>query len=197
MSGEPGELVIVHSLLGLRPSILEFAAELRTHGYMFTPLISSAGKVFNDYQSGREAIKELGGAEVVRRAQTAFSNLPERLCYAGFSMGAELAALGAGSRPGARGALLLHGAATLDDLELPRWPSCVPVQIHFAEDDPWIDHDAVHSFQVSVTEAGSPVEVYTYPGGGHLFADRQLDDYDHDSTRLALDRAAAFLAQVS
>ncbi|MEZ5776443.1 MAG: dienelactone hydrolase family protein [Hyphomicrobiaceae bacterium] len=69
------------------------------------------------------------------------------------------------------------------------WPRSVPLQIHTAEHDPWVDLDEARALAY---EAGGTL--FLYPGSGHLFADPGLPDYDRASAELMLSRVLAFIA---
>jgi hypothetical protein len=54
------------------------------------------------------------------------------------------------------------------------------------------DIDAARPFVESHPEA----EMFLYPGGGHLFADSSLPDYDEGATKLVLERSLDLLERV-
>jgi dienelactone hydrolase len=58
-------------------------------------------------------------------------------------MGVAHAELLAASRPGTLGAVLMHGAVPVEGLSeffgVDRWPEGVPVQVHYAAEDPWVE----------------------------------------------------------
>jgi dienelactone hydrolase len=139
------EVILFHSVLGLRPGVLGAADRLRAAGHtVHTPDLFD-GEVFDDIEDGMRKGETLGYHEVARRAREAVAGLPAGLVYAGFSMGTIHAQLLAASRPGALGAVLMHGAAPVDALGeffgVERWPERVPVQVHYAAADPWVEVD--------------------------------------------------------
>jgi dienelactone hydrolase len=94
----------------------------------------------------------------------------------------------AASRPGALGAVLMHGAVPVEGINeffgVERWPQGVPVQVHYAAEDPWV-------------QAGEAAfEEHAYPGPGHLFADPDLPGYDLASSEEMWRRVLAFLDRV-
>jgi dienelactone hydrolase len=97
------------------------------------------------------------------------------------------------TRPGARGALLYHGALPPSEFGGP-WPEAVPVQIHFMDRDPWAEEDlaAAEALVKEVEDA----ELFIYPGSGHLFADPSSTDYDGQAAALLKERTLAFLDRV-
>ncbi len=124
----------------------------------------------------------------------AADGLPGELVYAGFSLGVMPAQLLAQTRPGARGALLLHGC--LPPAEFGGdWPAGVPVQIHAMDADPFFveeagDIDAARALVASTTSA----ELFLYPGDQHLFTDNSLAAYDERAANLLMERVLGFLS---
>ena len=121
--------------------------------------------------------------------------LPNELVYAGMSLGVMPAQKLAQTRPGARGAVLLH--ATFPPSEFGgAWPSAVPVQVHFMEEDEFGlegDLDAARELENTVESA----ELFLYSGNGHVFTDSSVPDYDEDATTLVKQRVLAFLDRVA
>ena len=153
------EVVLFHSILGLRPGVIAAADRLRAAGHtVHTPDLFD-GEVFDDLDDGMRKKEALGYQEIARRAREA-AKLPAALVYAGFSMGATYAELLAASRPGALGAVLMHGAESVEALSefigVERWPPGVPVQVHLAAEDPWVEAEEVGSLGDDVRGPGLP-----------------------------------------
>src|SRR5215216_1680182 len=151
--GSMAEIVLFHSALGLRPGVTAAAYRLRAAGHTVHVPDYYDGEVFDDLDEGLRKCDALGYAEIVRRAREAVAELPAGLIFAGFSLGAVPAELLAASRPGARGALLIHSAIpveALGEFGVERWPEGVPVQVHYADDDPWVER---RRWKLSVTPA--------------------------------------------
>jgi dienelactone hydrolase len=100
------------------------------------------------------------------------------------------------TRPGARGALLLHACVPTSEFGS-GWPAGVPVQIHGMDADPFFagegDIDAARELVDSTADA----ELFVYPGEQHLFADSSLPSYDAEATALLRQRVLAFLDRVA
>ena len=185
------EIVLFHSALGLRPAVHRFADALRGAGHtVHTPDLYD-GEVFDDLDAGVAKRDALGIPEIARRGAAAVEGLGDDLVYAGFSLGTGPAQMLAQTRPGARAALLMHGALPPDAFEVP-WPSEVPVEIHTKQSDPWVDMDAAHA----VVAAARDGALHTYPGEAHLFADPDLPGYDAEAATLMLERAMRFVERV-
>ena len=168
------EVVLFHSVLGLRPGVISAADRLRSAGHTVHAPDLFDGEVFDDLDDGMRKEEALGYREIARRAREAVTGLPEGLVFAGFSMGAVHAELLAASTPGARGAVLMHGAVPVEGLGefgVERWPEGVPVQVHYAAEDPWVEAEEVAAFADAGKRAGAAFEEHAYPGSGHLFAD--------------------------
>ncbi|MBA3616483.1 MAG: dienelactone hydrolase family protein [Rubrobacteraceae bacterium] len=73
------------------------------------------------------------------------------------------------------------------------WPGAVPVQVHYAAEDPWVEAEEVEALSDAVGLAGAAFEEHTYPGSGHLFADLDLPEYDRASSDAMWRHALAFI----
>jgi dienelactone hydrolase len=110
------EVVLFHSVLGLRPGVIAAAERLRAAGHtVHTPDLYD-GEVFDDLDDGSRKEDALGYQEIARRAREAVAELPAGLVFAGFSLGAVHAEVLAASRAGALGAVLMHGAVPVEGL---------------------------------------------------------------------------------
>ena len=195
------EVVLFHSVLGLRPGVIVAAEGLRGAGHTVHTPDYYDGEVFDDLDEGMRKEEALGYRELARRASEFVTRLPDGLVYAGFSLGAVHAEVLAASRPGALGAVLMHGAVPVEALGeyfgVERWPAGVPVQVHYAADDPWVEaKEEVAPLGEAVRGAGAAFEAYTYPGSGHFFADPDLPEYDRASSEEMWRRVLAFLDRI-
>ena len=187
------EVALFHSAQGLRRGVVGFADDLRHGGHVVHTPDLFDGAVFERLDDGIAFRDEIGLPELIQRATDAVAELPPATVMAGFSMGAAAAAYLAAHRPEARGNVQMHAAIPLAELGVDAWPP-VPVQVHFAVDDPWVDARDVRSLAEAVRGAGVDIEEFSYPGSGHLFADPDLPEYDEASSRLMRERVLAFLA---
>jgi dienelactone hydrolase len=195
------EVVMLHSVLGLRPGVLGAAERLRAVGHtVHTPDLFD-GEVFDDLDEGMRTEEAIGFRGIARRAEEAVAGLPAELVFAGFSMGISYTEWLTASRPGSLGAVLMHGAVPVEALTeyfgIERWPEGVPVQVHYAVDDPWVEkEEEVDPLGREVREAGAAFEEYVYPGSGHLFADPDFTEYDRASSEAMWERVIAFLDRI-
>ena len=184
------DVVLLHSALGLRPAVRRTAERLTAAGHrMHVPDLYD-GRVFDDVDEGVAHLQRLGWSSLVQRAEAV--DAPADAVHVGWSMGAGLAIHLAQTRPGARGVLLLHGGGIEAD---DAWPA-VPVALHTAVDDPWVDAGYPEALLAAAARAGAPASWHVYPGPGHLFDDDDHPDHDPRSAALLWQRAMAFLAEL-
>jgi dienelactone hydrolase len=185
------EIVLYHHAHGLTPGVRAIADELRAAGHtVHTPDLYD-GNVFEDIEEGLGYARETGFGEILERGVRAADDYPNEVVYAGLSLGAMPAQKLAQTRPGAKGAVLLHGAIPASEFG-DAWPADVPVQIHLMEQDEFAlegDLDAARELDETVDGA----ELFTYPGDRHLFTDSGLADYDERAAAQVKQRVLAFL----
>jgi dienelactone hydrolase len=197
-------VVLFHHAQGLRPDVRAWADSLREAGHeVETPDLYEVDATdkhetltFDRLEEGIAHRDEVGLPTLIARAGEFLEDMPADLVYAGFSMGASAAHYFAVTRPGARGALLMHGTAPPQSFGGAGWPASTHAQLHYATGDPYLDAENIAAFERSVGEAGAPLEVFTYPGIRHLFADPDGPDYDRASAELMLERELEFLANL-
>ena len=189
------ETVLFHSVLGVRPAVRAWAERLRAAGHVVHVPDLYDGEVFDDYTAAFAHVERIGGIPaLIERTHAVVAHLANDLVYAGFSNGSVSAQLLAATRPGARGALLIHGCVPLEMLGAERWPDGVPVQVHVSAGDPYHDRAHERALRESVETAGGTFELFRYPGAAHLFADSGLPaEYDAASAELMLGRAIEFV----
>ena len=192
------EVILLHSVLGLRPGIDAAADRLRAAGHVVhTPDLFEGDGPLDSYEAGAERVGRIGVPAIVGRARAAVEPFGPNLVYAGFSLGAALAAGLAARRPGARGAILMSGAPNPAAVGATSWPAGVPAQIHMSVGDPGRNPDWIAELSAFVRAGGSTCDVFDYPGSGHLFADPGLPaEYDEASAELMWGRVTDFLAQI-
>lgn len=185
-------IMLFHSTYGLRPAVHAAADRLRAAGHEVRVPDIFAGHTFETVEEGLAFQQETGKEELLKRAVLAAAPYSDSgLVYAGFSFGASVAQTLALGDAKARGLLMFHGtsdiaeSASVDEL---------PVQLHVADPDPFETHDWLNSWYLQMRRTGADVEIYRYPGAGHLFTDAELPDFDQASAELAWKVAIGFLA---
>jgi dienelactone hydrolase len=184
------EIVLFHHAQGLTRGVVSFADALRAAGHVVHTPDLYEGATFDDLDAGVGHAQEIGFGTVLERGLAAAGSLPDDVVYAGFSLGVLPAQHLAQTRPGARGALLLHG--TFPPGEFGDWPAGLPLQIHTMEDDDWGDVDVARELVSAVDGA----ELFLYPGEAHLFTDDGLAAFDAGAADLVRQRVLALLDRV-
>jgi dienelactone hydrolase len=152
--------------------------------------------VFSDREGALQKVQTLGFDGILARALDAVARLPPEVVYVGFSNGGACAELAAATRAGARGAVLIHAPLMLKDLGWPEWPTHVPVQVHFARQDPLRAQAVIDRLGQRVRLSGSAFEAFDYDAPGHLFTDPGFPAYSQHATDQVVGRVAAFLGNV-
>lgn len=150
------------------------------------------GDVFDAYDDALDFATLIGYPELMRRALAATEGLRDGFAVAGFSNGAGMAEFIA-TRRRVGGVLMFSGALPLIALHEDTWPDGVPAQIHYTADDPFRTQQHIDSVASAVRAAGATIEVFDYPGDGHLFTDASLiKEYDEASAELFWERVLSF-----
>lgn len=172
-------VVLFHSMYGLRPAVHAAADDLREAGHEVHVPDLFDGRTADSATEGMALKDEIGQEVLLKRAIEATAPLGERgLVYAGFSLGGAVAQNLALADSRARGLLLLHGTSDIaDDTAVDE----LPVQLHVADPDPFEPHDWLNAWYLRMGRAGADVEVYRYPGAGHLYTDPDLPDHDPEA----------------
>jgi dienelactone hydrolase len=187
------DLLLFHHAQGLTAGCLSFADELRAAGHLVHAPDLYDGKTFTELADGVAYAEQIGFDRVIERGRLAAESLPNDIVYAGFSLGVLPAQMLAQTRPGAKGALLLHAAIPISEFG-GTWPDGVPLQIHMMDADEWAlppNEDLDVARHLAETIEGA--ELFLYPGDRHLFADNSLPDYDESAATLLKQRVLSFL----
>jgi dienelactone hydrolase len=189
------EILLFHHVQGLTPGVHAFADRLRQAGHTVHVPDLFDGRHFDDIPSGLAHVQELGFGTVIERGAAVARQLPEKLVYAGFSMGVLPAQMLAQTRPGATGALLMESCVPVSEFG-GSWPGAVPVQVHGMDDDwSFVGEGDIEAARALVAEAPDG-ELFLYPGDRHLFADPSLPTFDPEAAALLTERVLAFLERV-
>ncbi len=185
------EVVLFHHAHGLTSGCLAFADELRAAGHVVHAPDLYDGQIFAELDDGVGYAQQVGFATIAERGRLAAGSLPSELVYVGMSLGVMPAQELAQTRPGAKGAVLLHAAVPPSEFG-GAWPPGVPLQMHLMEQDEFAleeDLDAARELDETVESA----TLFLYPGDRHLFTDSSLAEYDEEAASLVKQRVLAFL----
>jgi dienelactone hydrolase len=187
------EILLFHHAQGQTAGLLDFADQLRDAGHTVHAPDLYDGQTFDTLDAGVAYAAGIGFGEIIERGTRAADELPEELVYAGFSLGVLPAQSLAQTRPGARGALLLHACVPPAEFGS-SWPDDVPVQIHGMDADPFFAGEGDLDAARALVESTRQAELFVYPGEQHLFADSSLPSYDAEATALLSQRILSFLS---
>lgn len=152
------------------------------------------GRVFEDYEEAGEFAESIGFPTLMEIAEAAVSDMPDRFIAAGFSNGGGMAEFVATRRP-VRGVLMLSGALDLAMIGVEAWPNAVPAQIHSTIGDPFRSQEGIDAVAALANDAGASIEIFDYPGAGHLFTDPSLpNEFGPHATELLWSRVLPFCA---
>jgi dienelactone hydrolase len=188
--GRVAHVVLFHSVYGRRPAVLAAAGRLRAAGHTVIAPDLYAGQLAATVDEGFALCAQIGWPVIVGRARQALDGLPAETVLAGLSMGASVAAALLGERPGVAGLLLLHNTGGRDAEDA---RPGLPLQLHIADPDVYQPAAEVIAWEQDMTDAGAAVEVFRYPGAGHLFTDPGAPGHDSRAAGLAWRRSLRFL----
>ena len=189
-------VVLFHSVLGVRQGVLDAAERLRGEGHEVVVPDLFDGRTFDTYEPALDfALKETGFPTLLGRAVGAVADVSDGFVVAGFSLGCAMAAYVATQRQ-VSGGLMIAGAIPVSGFgDGVTWPPGVPAQTHATLADPWREQEEIDEAVRDVKSGGGTIEVFDYPGSGHLFTDPTLpDEYDAATTELFWNRALPFVA---
>jgi dienelactone hydrolase len=173
------QVVVFHSVLGLRPAELLAAERFRAAGHVVHTPDLYAGATATTLDDGFAIMDRVGWDVITGRAADALRDRPAETVLAGFSMGAGVVDAVLPHRTGTAGVLLFHGLAAV--------PAGIPAQLHVADPDPFAPPEDVAAWRAAHTQ------VFTYPGAGHFYTDEDLPDHDAHAAALTWERALDFL----
>ena len=188
------DIALFHSVLGVRPGILDAADRLRAAGHEVLVVDQYNDRVFDDYDEASAFAEAIGYPALMGLALEAVADLPDGFTVAGFSNGAAMAEYVATQRI-VGGALLFSGALSVEILGAERWPTGVSVQVHYMLHDPFREQAGIDALSREAAAAGGSVALFDYPGSGHLFTDASRPaEYDTHAAELLWSRVLPFCA---
>jgi carboxymethylenebutenolidase len=163
-------VLVVHDWYGLLPHVRTACDELAGVGLVAVAPDLYHGRSTTDPGQAEELMEALDEDRALARLEAAVEVLRRHtgggpVAGLGFSMGGDLVLRQATT--GTLEAVAVY-YATLGEQEAAR-VRC-PVLLQLAEDDEWDPHATPERFEAALRAAGTPVEVRTWPGTEHSFA---------------------------
>ncbi len=181
-------VLLLHSVLGLRPAVVALAARLTAAGHPTLAPDLYGGRSTPDVEEGFRLRAQIGHYELMRLTREAALELPDEAVLAGISMGAGLAGDLWVERPRAAGVIFLSGPGPWRS---ERFDTESPVAMHMARPDPWDTEEDVEQWIEGALDR--PLTVHRYDGVGHNFLDEGGPDFDAAAARLCEAHILAFL----
>lgn len=189
-------MLVLHSWWGLTDATRDRCNLLADAGFaalapdLFDGVVASdddhGRALLNDADPNRLAMAVKSCADALRR-MPATSDGP--IMIVGFSMGASLGLWLSEREPdGVSAVSAYYGTQGIDFAE-----TRARYQFHMTIDDPLIDPDELALMEASLRLADRPVEIHTYDGVGHFFAEPATPGFDETAADLAWDRTMEFL----
>jgi len=190
------DVVLFHSVLGIRQGERDAAARLTADGHQVLLPDLLDGRVFDDYEPAMAWSDERGQDELLERASAAVRDVPDGFVVGGFSQGSSLA-FSVALRRKVSAVLQFSGINQLEWFGPDAlWPTDVPVQAHLMSDDPFREQQVEEQAAVDISASGGRLELFVYPGAGHLFTDPTLPvEYDSAATQLMWSRVLPFVRE--
>ena len=185
-------IVLFHHILGLTPGVRGLADAFVEAGHQVSTPDLFSGRTFPDIKAGLDHVNSLGDGALLSRAEQACAGLPVEVVYAGLSLGVVPAQHLLATRPGSRGALLIH--AFVDPTQMGgTWPDGCPVGVFAMQDDPFFVGDGDLEAARLWGRSHPGLDIRLYPGAGHLFTEPAVQDYDPQAARDLIADALALL----
>ena len=192
----PG-VVLYHAWWGLNDDVKAFADQLADAGFFVVAPDLYRGAITAEIEEAKQLTRSVDEADADAIALAAIDrladrpNAPSRIGAVGFSFGAHWAMWSAAQREAVGASVVYYGTTGGPFLAESR----IPVQGHFAADDPFEGPDDIAAFKGALRDAGRDVTIHLYPATGHWFAEPSRDAYRREAAEQALERTVAFLRE--
>jgi carboxymethylenebutenolidase len=201
----PG-IVVVSSAFGVTDDLRATMRRYAAHGFVLvapemfsrtTPGAMGQSEADRATARGRlEGFDFAAGMQDVKSAMDALRAHPDcngTVAVLGYCFGGEFAYL-APAQLGAAGAVSFHGVGIGKHLDEAARID-VPMSLHFGGDDRFVPQSEVDA--IAAAHAAQPaVEIYTYPGAKHGFAQADSAAYGAAAAQLSEERALAMLSKL-
>ena len=192
----PGVLLL-HSWWGLTEGVKDRVNQLADAGFSALAPDLFEGAVARDVEHGRALLQEADPNQLamgVKSCADLLRGMPATpdgpIMIVGFSMGASLGLWLSEREPeGIDTVVAMYGTQGIDFTE-----TRSRYQLHMTVDDPMIDADELALMEASLGLADRSVELHTYEGTDHFFAEPDTPGYDAEAAELAWTRTIEFLS---
>ena len=186
-------VVLVHDWYGRLPHVRALADELAAAGLAALAVDLYDGRTTTDPGQAETLSGKMDRAAAPARLDQAVTTLKARVGggpvgVLGWSLGG-MYAVGLATRGGVDAAALYYAAGDEDDVARLR----CPVLLHLAETDEFDPPEFYEGFISALRAAGTEVEVHTWPGTGHSFANRDVALHAPDAAAEAWSITVRFL----
>jgi carboxymethylenebutenolidase len=186
-------VVVVHDWYGQLPHVRALADELAAAGLAALAVDLYDGRTTTDPGQAETLSGKMDRAAAPARLDQAVTTLKARVGggpvgVLGWSLGG-MYAVGLATRGGVDAAALYYAAGDEDDAARIR----CPVLLHLAETDEFDPPEFYEGFISALRAAGTEVEVHTWPGTGHSFANRDVALHAPDAAAEAWSITVRFL----
>jgi carboxymethylenebutenolidase len=196
-SGSGPGVLVLHSWWGLTDSVRDRCNQLADAGFCALAPDLFGGVTAEDPEHGRALLGDVDANQLalsIKSCADALRRMPATptgpIMVVGFSMGASLGLWLSEREPDGVSAVVGHYGTQGIDFTATR----SRYQLHMTLDDPLIDPDELALMEASLRLADRPVEIHTYEGAAHNFAEPEAPGFDPVAARLAWERTIEFLA---
>ena len=196
-SGSGPGVLLLHSWWGLTESVKDRCNQLADAGFCALAPDLFDGVLATDPEHGRSLLQDVDPNQLalsVKSCADALRRMPAStdgpIMVVGFSMGASLGLWLSEREPDGVDAVVGHYGTQGIDFTATR----SRYQLHMTLDDPLIDPDELALMEASLRLADRPVEIHTYEGVAHNFAEPEAPGYDEAAATLAWERTVEFLS---
>ena len=192
----PG-VAVFHAWWGLNDDVKTFADRLAGAGFYVVAPDIYRGSITTEIEEAKQLTRSVDEADADAIALAAIDRLtdrlsaPSRIGAVGFSFGAHWAMWSAAQRDAVGASIVYYGTTGGPFLA----EAQIPVQGHFAADDPFEGPEDMAAFEGALRDAGREVTIHTYPATGHWFAEPSRDAYRREAAEQALGRTVTFLRE--
>ncbi|HEY8171589.1 MAG TPA: dienelactone hydrolase family protein [Dehalococcoidia bacterium] len=195
-SGKGPGIIVIQEWWGLNDNIKQIADRFAAEGFAALAPDLYHGKLTKEPDEAQKMLMSLNMPQAAKDMAGAFDYLAAndactgKIGSVGFCMGGGLSLTLATVRP-VSACVMYYGMSDADVTKLQ-----APVLGHFAENDGWVNAQAVGALESKLRSAGKPFEFHTYPGTDHaFFNDTRPEVFSEPEAKQCWDRTIAFYKQ--